>query len=365
MKIFNHTLSPFDYFRMQTVLVLGAVSSITAYLYNLLTGYIDTDPVKVFIIGFIVGALVGVFEEFIFIKMFRKIRLMYMVLIRSFIYLLLVVILLTGLELSIAFLEDNPISSCFEIIKTDVFLYNFIFITIAIDFLVFFNQIGKLFGHNNLMVLWSGKYRYPVKEERIFMFLDLISSTEISNKLERIQYFNLINDFFHDLTIPVLRTSGHIYQYVGDEVVVTWRMKVGLKNNNCIYLFHLMQEEIHKNAEKYRKKYGLVPKFKAGVHCGEVITAEIGDLKTEVIHNGEVVNTAARIRSSCTRYKKDLLISKDLKDQLSFSDNFSTENIGKIELKGVPEPMELYAVEPTNKGKIFTEIIVKGKNGNG
>jgi len=349
MKIFNYNLSPFDFHRIRTVIVLGITCSIVTYVYNLVTGYIDTYPLYAFLTGLETGILVGIFEEFIFFKLFKKIRLVYMVFIRSLIYIFFVITLLFGLELFTTVLENNPIYACLNLFTQKTFLYNFIFITITIDFLVFFNQTSKLFGHENLIMLWSGKYRYPVKEERIFMFLDLVSSTELSGKLERIQYFHFINDFFHELTIPVLRTSGHIYQYVGDEVVITWKIKEGLKNNNCIKLFQLIQKEIERNTKKYIKKYGLVPKFKAGIHCGEVITAEVGDLKTEIIHNGEVVNIAARIRSVCTKTKKDLLVSRELKEKLCFSNKFNLENIGKILLKGVPEPMELFAIEPINK----------------
>lgn len=363
MTIFNYKVSPFDFYRIRIVLVLSIVASLTTYIYNLVTGFIEASPSYVLIIGFTLGVFVGILEEFILVRMFRKIRLFYMILIRSLIYICFVTILLLGLDIFVSLINGKEISHFFNILSTEKFLYNFIFIIITIDFLVFFNQTSKLFGHTNLMILWGGKYRYPVKEERIFMFVDLISSTEISNKLERIQYFNLIDDFFHDLTIPVLRTAGHIYQYVGDEAVITWKMDEGLKNNNCIHLFHLIQKEVQKNSTRYLKKYGLVPRFKAGVHCGEVITAEVGDLKTEIIHNGEVVNVSARIRSTCSKYKRDFLISEKLKSLLSFSDNFITENIGKVHLNGVPEPMELYAVEPKEEDKAVKKISRK-KNSN-
>lgn len=361
MKLFNYKLTPFDFYRIRTVLIISIVTAITTYLYYMATGFINSSSFFVLVVGFKLGAMVGILEEFVFYKMFRKFRLLYMIVFRAFLYMFFVAWMFLGLEFFYSIINAEPILSSFNIIYSETFWYNFLYTLIVIDFLVFFNQTSKLFGHTNLLIMWSGKYRYPVKEDRIFMFIDLVSSTEISGKLERIQYFNLINDFVHDLTVPVLRTSGHIYQYVGDEVVITWKINEGLKNNNCIYMFHLVQETIVKNASKYLKKYGTVPKFKAGIHCGEVITAEIGDLKTEIIHNGEVLNIAARIRSACTDHKRELLISKDLKNKLPFTNDFTTENIGNIILKGVPEPMELFAVESTNKSELYSKVLLSEK----
>lgn len=62
--------------------------------------------------------------------------------------------------------------------------------------------------------------------------------------------------------------------------------------------------------------YGLVPEFKAGAHSGEVIAAEIGDLKKGIVFSGDVLNTAARIQGECNRLGRRLLVSRELMEQL-------------------------------------------------
>ena len=54
------------------------------------------------------------------------------------------------------------------------------------------------------------------------MFLDLNNSTAIAERLGPLRFNDFKNDFFHDIAQPVLETRGRIYQYVGDEAVVTW-----------------------------------------------------------------------------------------------------------------------------------------------
>lgn len=41
----------------------------------------------------------------------------------------------------------------------------------------------------------------------------------------------------------------------------------------------------------------MVPEFKAAVHAGDVITAQIGELKSEIVHNGDVLIFLALLAS--------------------------------------------------------------------
>jgi len=56
------------------------------------------------------------------------------------------------------------------------------------------------------------------------MFVDLLSSTTIAEALGNEKYHNLLHDFYADITNPIIYNKGKIYQYVGDEVIVSWRL---------------------------------------------------------------------------------------------------------------------------------------------
>ena len=60
--------------------------------------------------------------------------------------------------------------------------------------------------------------------DRAFMFLDLKSSTHLAEKLEHVSYSRLVQDCYAELTVPLIQYNAEVYQYVGDEVVLTWRM---------------------------------------------------------------------------------------------------------------------------------------------
>jgi len=213
--------------------------------------------------------------------------------------------------------------------------------------LILFNitkQINLKFGPGNLFNLLLGKFHKPRQDHRIFMFLDLKSSFEIAEKLGHIQFSRLIQDCFTDLTI-VRNYKAEIYQYVGDEVVLSWSMSDGLENLNCIKAYFKFQELLESRSDFYMKKYGLVPFFKAGLNVGDVTIAEVGQIKREIAFHGDTLNTASRIQGKCNDYNKSLLISQTLKELIEGNEKLHISLAGKVLLRGKTMPMEIYFID--------------------
>ena len=206
-------------------------------------------------------------------------------------------------------------------------------------------QINDKYGQGVLWALLKGKYNKPKQEERIFMFLDITSSTAIAEELGNIRYFELLRSFFQDITEPIIRNYGEIYQYVGDEIVVSWTIENGLRNANCLQCFFDIQSHMNMLSSRYISNYGLVPGYKAGLHCGEVTVGEVGTIKKDIIFSGDVLNTTSRIQDACKRFDSNLLISQDLIDRLQVHKEFSFKEIGAIQLRGKLRPVNLSIVK--------------------
>jgi adenylate cyclase len=217
-------------------------------------------------------------------------------------------------------------------------------LTLASFLINFTRQLNRMLGPGTLWNLLLGRYHRPVAEERIFMFLDLNDSTAIAAALGPLRFNDFKNDFFHDLAAPVLETRGQIYQYVGDEAVVTWTIEKGLRQGNCLRCVFLVNERVHEQKERYLARYGLVPEFKAGLHGGPVVTAEIGDIKKDIVHSGDTVNTAARIEAQCRPLERRVLVSEALLRQCRLPDELEVEDMGERELRGKAEALRLYSV---------------------
>jgi len=235
-----------------------------------------------------------------------------------------------------------------------VFFTSFAFWSIVIYALaiigisVFIMEIRENIGYgvfNNFLI---GRYHKPREEKRIFMFLDMKSSTTIAENLGHLKYFELLNQYYKDISKSIIRTAGEIYQYVGDEIIVSWTLKKGIKNNNCLRCFYQIKQTFEQLSELYVKAYGFVPGFKAGMHYGRVTTGEIGQIKKEIVFTGDVLNTTSRIQGLCNKHNVDLLISHDLLEILDISNEFEIKKIGKSELRGKDNPVQLFSIEVIN-----------------
>jgi adenylate cyclase len=214
----------------------------------------------------------------------------------------------------------------------------------VIAFLLFFIHLDRLLGPGVLLGYVTGRYHRPRRERRIFMFLDLKGSTTLADEMDADRYFDFLHRYFTAMSEPILETDAEIYQYVGDEIVLTWKMRSGLPEANCIRVFFLIEDHIQAHRDRFLQTYGVVPEFKAGVHAGEVITAQIGELKREIVYNGDVLNTTARIQALCNPLGQKLLVSAELIESLSLGEEYTVVELGSVPLRGKAEALELCAV---------------------
>jgi len=205
-------------------------------------------------------------------------------------------------------------------------------------------QVNTKFGQGVFGDIATGKYHTPRGEKRVFMFLDLNSSTAIAERLGDEAYHRLLRDFFSDITNPILENRGNIYQYVGDEVVVSWNYKDGIENAACINCFFDLKKLFQDQKQKYLNKYGLVPSFKAGIHCGDVVVGEVGIIKRDITYSGDVLNTTSRIQGMCKEFNEEVIVSGDLALHLRLASKFTTALLGTIKLRGKEKELSLSSV---------------------
>lgn len=215
---------------------------------------------------------------------------------------------------------------------------------------VFIQQMDKKLGPGILLQYLTGKYFKPREEERIFMFMDLKSSTAIAEKAGHIIYSKLIQDCYQKLTVPVKNSKGEIYQYVGDEVVVCWKVKNGLEKLNCINFYFDYILILERQRQYFLEKYNIFPEFKAGASVGSVMAVEVGELKSEIAFHGNVLNTASRVQGYCNQLKEQLLVTKALVEILPSNDHYDFSELGAYKLRGKEKDVVLYGVTKQDLG---------------
>lgn len=188
-----------------------------------------------------------------------------------------------------------------------------------------------------------GKYRHPKVEKRIVMFIDLKDSTPIAEKLGHVEYFLFIREFIEIVSTALLQFNGRIYQYVGDEVVVSW-MYDTRNAKRCMDSLIETRKQLQKHSEDFRRKFDISPEFRVGIHIGEVTVGEIGVMKKDLAMSGDTMNVTARIRSACSELNHKFIVSKEVIDSLDLKE-WQSESLGNVDLKGKNEGVELYALK--------------------
>lgn len=304
----------------------------------------------------IAGLLIGTIEILYFNKLFIQKSFGKKIVYKSIIYLAIITSFLVATSVIANSVEGQTTIFNKQVWnKVWAFFSDYAFLSVGMYMAAiivvsqFYTEVSESIGQGVLANFFTGKYHTPAEEERIYMFLDMKSSTTIAESLGHVKYFEMLREYYSDLSDPIIQYSGEIYQYVGDEIIVSWKLRSGpdshrVQDNNCIRCFFAMKAAIQKQAPKYKKRFGLLPEFKAGFHSGKVTTGEIGVIKKEIIFTGDTLNTTARIQGLCNVYNVDLLISGDLIKKLNLGTPFQIKSLGENELRGRDEKIELFTI---------------------
>jgi adenylate cyclase len=331
--------------KLKTLVFICLVTGFAGIIYQLVSEErLDYNSV---VLGFPLGLVFGLLELFLFPKAekrFRRWPFTKMLVFKAVLYTTVIYIVTVSVAIIAGLFAGRTMNEFAIFLKSPEPLILVLYTLVVYGLLVFFLQINHLLGEGVLWKFIRGKYHKPREEERIFMFLDMKSSTTIAEQLGHVRFYTLLNEIFHEISQPVLQTKAEIYQYIGDEVVLTWKVEHGLENSNCLKTFFMFQESLLRNRENYFKNFGVKPEFKAGLHFGKVISAQIGDLKREIVYNGDVLNTTSRIQNECNKYQRDCLVSGILMNRLKQRNGFQWERVDTVTLRGKETEMELFSV---------------------
>lgn len=203
-------------------------------------------------------------------------------------------------------------------------------------------RLRTLIGGRVLLNFLSGRYRHPVNEERIFLFMDLAGSTTLAEQLGPVAYHAFLRDFIELVEISVADYGGEIYQYVGDEVVITWPVGSPQKNVRAPACYFALIDLIASRRAYFEKHYQATPQFSAGIHCGDVVAGEIGDNRRQVVFVGDVVNTASRVESIARADGLGLVVSGDALSRMQLPEEMRVKPLGDYSLKGKATSVSLF-----------------------
>jgi adenylate cyclase len=227
----------------------------------------------------------------------------------------------------------------------------------------FMFEINKLLGQNALLNFITGRYHRPRLEERVLLFVDMEGSTGFAERLGPLAFHRLLNRFVADLTEPIVAARGEIYSYVGDELIATWKLDQGIAHARCVAACFGAIDALARKAPQYQREFGTAVNFRAGLHCGPLVTGEMGSVKTEIVFLGDTVNTAARIQEFCRQTGDRVLASADLVDRLELPPGISKRSLGDLRLRGKGADLALYALTKAPQEALRSNVSVSSAMG--
>jgi adenylate cyclase len=205
-------------------------------------------------------------------------------------------------------------------------------------------QAGGLVGRRTFRNLIFGRYRRPRAERRFFLFVDVIGSTAIAERLGPLQAHHFLAAVFSATAEPVAASRGEIYQYVGDEIVVTWTEEEGRLEARPLRCFFLMEEALRDLRETFRSQFAAEPELRAALHLGEVIAGEVGEVRRAIVYHGDVMNTASRLEQATRDAGVRFIVSDDAVHALGPQQDLAMKDLGELNLRGRKQPIRAWAI---------------------
>jgi adenylate cyclase len=218
----------------------------------------------------------------------------------------------------------------------------------AVTFLVLANLvigITNIIGPRAFLNFVSGRYHSPVEENRFVLFVDIAGSTGLAEQLGGVGIHRLLDRTFRLLTLSVVDYRGEVLDYVGDELIVTWRERGGAVDCRPLRCFMAMRDELAQASSQLEREFGAAPRIRGSLHFGPVIIGEIGDVKRAIVFNGDVMNTAARLEELSRNVDGGFLASRAAMERFGSAPPFAVRDLGRLPIRGRVDGIDVVGID--------------------
>ena len=170
------------------------------------------------------------------------------------------------------------------------------------------------------------------------LFADIVSFTEMSEKISSEKIVGFLNDMFSQFD-DLTETSGvEKIKTIGDSYMVVSGMPVQ-REDHALTLFNLAKEMIKISAQ-FKDHNGNPIKLRIGINSGPAISGVIGKSKFAFDVWGDTINTAARLESYGT--PDCIHMSKNTFDLVNYKDSNIERKTIQIRGKGLMETVLIH-----------------------
>jgi adenylate cyclase len=195
-------------------------------------------------------------------------------------------------------------------------------------------------------VIATGGEDMGEKKEVTALFADLVGFTALSESLEPSVLVRILNGYFERMSTAVSDHRGYVSTFIGDGMLAFFGALAPnpWQGNDAVSAALEMRAAL---ADYNRELAGQgLPTLALGIglHRGEGVMGLVGsrELK-EFAFVGRVVNVSARVQGLTRLHDADIIVTETLKRSLD--PRFVLRPLPTTRVKGVKQPLELYAVD--------------------
>jgi adenylate cyclase len=197
--------------------------------------------------------------------------------------------------------------------------------------------------HRDGVSLGSSRRRTTV------LFSDIRGFTSISEKLEPEQVAEMLSEYLTEMTEIVFRHGGTVDKYIGDCVMALYNVPFEDPNHaaNAIRTGLEFQARTLEVSARWEARVGVKIRNGVGINTGEAVVGTLGSRqRLEYTAIGDTVNLAARLESITKDYGASIIISEFTYEEVKGL--FLTRQLGAVTVKGKTQPVNIYAVLPSD-----------------
>jgi class 3 adenylate cyclase len=210
-------------------------------------------------------------------------------------------------------------------------------------------RTAHFIGIETLFHLMIGTYHRPVVEQKILVFVDINNSTGLAERLGDLKIKSLVGKFLFDISKPITDYGGEIYLYKGDGLIAIWDWDEAIRGDKILRALDAIFAAVRREYGSYMVQFGVVPTFRVGVHGGDVVVSEQGDIKRSIGIYGSTINIASRMEEAAKAHGVVCAISGDVAAVLPGSTS-RLHPIGFERVKGISTEIQIFEYAESEPG---------------
>ncbi len=200
-----------------------------------------------------------------------------------------------------------------------------------------FNLVEELLKNPSKIRLGGSRQKVSV------LFSDISGFTGLLSNVEPEKVIGVLNEYLTEMTNIIFSFGGMVDKFVGDAVIGIFGAPNPSENDTiCAVRAALsMQEKLKVLQTTWRESISEIIQARVAVTTGEVILGNIGSpQRMDYTAIGDTVNIASRLQAIAEL--GHVVISKSTLSEIQ--DQIDVKELGKVELKGKTEPIDVYQV---------------------